>query len=232
MQAQKSLNNLFKVSQGQDEQGLNAERTPSFTPLEKDSTPVSLPLGGKKRKEFFWSPKARKHLKFRRFYFPDSTNAPLPGSRQPPTNTPPAPSQRALPPAPSLPDPLGSRTPKFPGVIGRLPRPGRPMPRSPPLPYAVREAILARVLRRLARASATAAACVPRPWTAGVRPREGMRSAPAAPGRPTAEHAQSAGRGRSERSRRRAGARGRVWAARAWGARTHTGRGAPGTRGD
>ena len=56
MQAQKSLNNLFKVSQGQDEQGLNAERTPSFTPLEKDSTPVSLPLGGKKRKEFFWSP--------------------------------------------------------------------------------------------------------------------------------------------------------------------------------
>ena len=42
MQAQKSLSNLFKVSQGQDEQGLNADRTPSFTPLEKDSTPVSL----------------------------------------------------------------------------------------------------------------------------------------------------------------------------------------------
>ena len=36
MQAQKSLNNLFKVSQGQDEQGLNADRTPSFTPLEKE----------------------------------------------------------------------------------------------------------------------------------------------------------------------------------------------------
>lgn len=132
MQAQKSLNNLFKVSQGQDEQGLNADRTPSFAPLEKDSTPVSLPLGGKKRKEFFRSPKARRHLKFRRVYLPDSTNYPFPDSRQPPTTTPPAPGQRALQPAPSLPDPLGSRTPKFPGMIGRLQGPGRPRrPKSP-----------------------------------------------------------------------------------------------------
>lgn len=60
----------------------------------------------------------------------------------------------------------------------------------------MREAILARVLPKLDRASATVAACAPRPWTAGAQPGDCTRLAPAAPGRPAPEHAQSARCGR------------------------------------
>lgn len=95
--------------------------------------------------------------------------------------------------------PSQSRTPKFPGVTGWLPGPTPAAPRArdrPPLPYAAREAILAVVLSRLARASARAAACAPRPWTAGARPGDCMRSAATAPRRSALEHAQLALRGR------------------------------------
>lgn len=74
MQEQKSFNNLPKVSHGQDRSRLNADfLTPSLAPLEKDSTPKSLPLGGLKQLEFFWSPEAPKCLlNFRRFHSADS----------------------------------------------------------------------------------------------------------------------------------------------------------------
>lgn len=236
MQEQKSLNNLPKVSQGQDKQGLNADLTPSLTQLEKDSTPVYLPLGGLKRTEFYWSAEARKHLNFRRFYSTDSFYKPPLPRFQASSNCTEHRSCSRSQRAPSLPDPPGSRAPKFPGVVRRLPglpAPGAPRARDrPPLPYAVREAILARVLPRLARASATAAACAWRPWTAGVPPREGMRSAPAAPGLPAPEHAQSARRGRPGEvpaARRHPGP---GLAARARGARAQTGRGDPGPGGD
>lgn len=81
----------------------------------------------------------------------------------------------------------------FDGSLGPSLPPSRPgNPRRPRLPYAVREAILDRVLPRLARASARAAPWALRPWTA--RPGECMRLAPAAPRRSAAEHAQSARR--------------------------------------
>ena len=176
---------------------------------------------------FFWRHRALRHLpNFGRFYPHRLLLHILPsrvsGSSNPAERRTPSPTQCArCSPLPSFLTLSGAEPRSSPGCSDGFPAPPAPAaPRArdrPPLPYAVREAILARVLPRLARASARAAACAPRPWTAGAWPRECMRLAPAAPGRPAAEHAQSARRGRPERCPRLAGAPGRVSAARADG---------------